>query len=219
MSVCGISGKNEEQKELIRAVLDKNIDLIVVQGALGSGKTIVVTACALELCIGKTGFDNIVISRPMIPDEGEDIGFLPGDELEKIGPYLSGFHCAAQELDSLSSKMNYYQEMIMGESSDCITTAKSLATVKGASYSHSILILDEAQCATLSQLKKWIGRSSRHSKVVILGDVGQKSNEKNDGFERLIDIAENSGKDFIKVIRLTKVERSRLAEFADGIGS
>lgn len=215
MSVAGISGKNEEQKELIRAMLDKNVDLVVLKGALGSGKTLVVTACAIELYNNRHGIANIVITRPMVPDDNEEIGFLPGTEEEKLSPYLGGFYCAAQEIDLLNGKMKDATEIIMGEAPKCPTIAKSLATIKGCSYSDSIMILDEAQDATLSQLKKFIGRAGRGSKVVVMGDLRQKSNTNNTGFEQLIAEAEKSGKDFIKVLELIKVERSRLAEFAD----
>jgi PhoH-like ATPase len=229
MKVSEIEGKNDEQKELIRAILDPAIDLIVLQGALGSGKTIVATACALELCRKSRHIDNIVISRPMVPDDNEEIGFLPGTEIEKLSPYLGGFYSAAQELDNLAGRMFYYSSMIMEEPPvqinttkkkkpiECLTTAKSLATIKGCSYSNAVLILDEAQDATLSQLKKFIGRAGRHSKVIVMGDIGQKSNDGNTGFEKLIEAASESDKDFINVLKLIKVERSRLAEFANGL--
>ena len=228
MKVSGITGKNDEQKDLIEAIMSPGIELIILQGALGSGKTIVATASALELCKKSRHIDGIIISRPMVPDDNEEIGFLPGTEIEKLSPYLGGFYSSAKELDNLNNKMHYYSSMIMEEEPtdhitsrkkavNCITTAKSLATIKGCSFSNSVLILDEAQDATLSQLKKFIGRAGRHSKVIIMGDIGQKSYEGNSGFEKLIKQATESGKDFITVLELTKVERSRLAEFANGL--
>lgn len=218
MAVCGITARNEGQKKLIKSILDKNIDLTIVNGALGSGKTLVVTACAVEL-LNRFKVDRIVVTRPMVPDQNEAIGHLPGTEEQKLDPYLGGFHCAALEIDELTGFRHEVQKTFNPEIppfGSVIT--KSLATIKGCSYSNSIMILDEAQDATLSQLKKFIGRAGRNTKVIVMGDLKQKSNKNMVGFDLLIAEAEKGTHDFINLIKLTEVERSRLADFADKLG-
>jgi PhoH-like ATPase len=216
MSVVGITGKNPEQKELIKVMLDKSVDLVIVQGSLGSGKTLVATACAVELHQQHRGVDNIIISRPMIPDEGEEIGFLPGTEEEKLEPYLGGFRCAAAEIDDITGHRFKVGNVMSGDVQSP-TIAKALATIKGCSYSNSVMILDEAQDATLSQIKKFVGRAGRGSKVFVIGDVRQKSGNAT-GFEQLISYAAMYQRDFVKYVELITCERSRLAAFADQLG-
>lgn len=217
MSVCGISGRNTGQKQFIKAMLNKDIDLVIVQGALGSGKTLVATACAAHLVQQYKGQAKIVISRPMVPDEGEEIGFLPGTEEEKLEPYLGGFRCAAEEIDNITN-FKYDVKKLMSGSFESPTEAKSLATIKGCSYSDAVLILDEAQDATMSQIKKFIGRAGNGTKVVVIGDVRQKSKKSATGFEQLISKVCTNDHDFIRYVELTEVERSRLADFADKLG-
>lgn len=211
MSICGISGRNEEQKELIATLCDKNVDLTIIEGALGSGKTLIATAFAMDLYT-RNKADKIVISRPMVPDEDEDIGFLPGTEEEKLDPYLAGFHCAIDVIEGYKygAKHEWSSGLLDGR-----IEAKSLATIKGASYKHAVMMLDEAQDATLSQIKKFIGRASSHSKVIVMGDNKQKSRENHHGFLDLISKVHDNNYDFIKYVKLTKVERSKLAAFAD----
>jgi PhoH-like ATPase len=215
MALCNITAKNDKQKEVVRALCDRNIDLIIIDGALGSGKTLLATAYALDQ-FSRNRIDKIVISRPMINDLDENIGFLPGTEQEKLDPYLTGFNCSVEFINSVDygAKDTWMQGLGSGQ-----IEGKSLATIKGASYNNAILMLDEAQDATLSQIKKFIGRASSHSKVIIMGDNKQKSREKFVGFEALIDKVIYGDYDFIKYVKLNIVERSRIADFADKLGS
>lgn len=201
MSICGLVGRNKEQKDLVKTLMDDGVQLVIVDGGLGSGKTIVVTAYAIDQCKNRK-FDQMLITRPMVPDRGEEIGYLPGTELEKLDPYLGCFHCAAEELHSAAEFKEF-------------ANPKSLATLKGTSFSHTVMMMDEAQDATRSQIKKFIGRAGRGSKVILMGDINQKSNEKNDGLDWLLDNLNKESHHFIRVCTLTECVRSEIASFAD----
>ena len=216
--ITGITGKNDEQKELIAHLCNPDIDLVVINGQLGSGKTLISTAYALH-AYNELDTRKIVISRPMVPDKEEDIGFLPGNIDEKMAPYLEGFESAIDFLDEvnqggMNSGVNHQWNLLK---KDNTVEAFPLATIKGASFRNAVLILDEAQDATLSQLKKFIGRAGKGTKVIIMGDPGQITNNKiKSGLETLCDtILYGNNKDFIRFVKLNKVERSRLAQFAD----
>ena len=220
MSVCGIVGKNPEQKEMIKTILDKDIDLIIVNGALGSGKTLLSLACALHLHErGKV--DSIIISNPGQCTKRQNKGHLPGTERDKLDPFLGGFYCAAEEIDRDNGYGNSARELVAGTNDRYpVIKAKELAYLKGSSFAFTLMILDEAQDADLSELRQFIGRASRGTKVIIMGDPKQLADERINGLTALINYVENMKKqpDFIKVVTLTQVERSRLAEFADKLG-
>lgn len=236
MALCGITARNDEQAELISSLMDKNVRLTLIDGALGSGKTLIATAFAMHLYLGnerKLKANKIIITRPI----GKNIlGTLPGDEIQKVFPYLGGFTSAIEVInetqvgayrafehgirtglslfnfDSKQFKMTFAQDYIEDH-----ILVKSLDTVNGFSFKDAVILVDEAQNAPLQDLKKIIGRASENTRVVIMFDTKQKEFKNDqDGCEKLIDAVMNYGdQELIKYHKLTKVERSKLAEFAD----
>lgn len=209
----GIEPKSAEQAAAIQAVLDKDIPLVVLTGMAGSGKTIVSLAGALEQITCKLEdrkFKKIVVSRST-NDLENDIGFLPGDESEKMGPWLGAFEDnleaifkedadPASSLDYVRTKIHY----------------KTLNFMRGRSFQDTLFILDEAQNLTNHQIKSIVTRIGDGSKIIVLGNIDQIDNayisKYSSGLTHLIEGMK--GSDTFAFVNLKGSPRSRLAEEA-----
>ena len=203
----GIKAKNYGQEEALKYLLDASIDLVVLQGIAGSGKTLLALAAGLEQVVENHMYKEIIFTRAPVP-VGDDMGFLPGEEKDKMAPW-----CAAL-FDNL--------EQLVGDSklTDSIVQTKikirAMCYLRGSSFNNKFLIVDEMQNLSIKQVKVLISRAGEGCKVVCLGDNEQIDNKKlnidNNGLALLIKAAE--GCDFIKVIQMPDCERSRLAGWA-----
>lgn len=155
--------KNDSQKEFARLITDKEI--IIAAGPAGTGKSYVSIARALELLQNKSNnFQKILIYKPAIEVE-EKHGFLPGDLLEKIAPYVES---SLAIVDKLIGKVA--RERMMNEG---IIEIKALAYIRGASIDNSIVIMEEAQNMSPNQMKTLLTRIGENSKFIISGDMDQ----------------------------------------------
>ena len=143
--------------------LIKNKDLIFAVGPAGTGKTYLAVACAVEALLKKE-ISKIILSRPAV-EAGERLGFLPGDLKEKIDPYLRPLYDALNDLIPSKTLERYLEN-------NTIEIAP-LAFMRGRTLEKSYIILDEAQNTSSMQMKMFLTRLGKNSKMVIAGDSTQ----------------------------------------------
>jgi PhoH-like ATPase len=209
----GITPKNIGQAMSLHALLDPHIDLVILTGPAGSGKTLLALAAALEMVVEKNMYDKIIVTRST-PEIAESIGFLPGTEEEKMAPWLAAI------TDSLEV-LHKHDENVKGSMSYIMEKAniqfKSVNFMRGRSIQNAIVILDESQNLTASQLKTIITRCGEGTKLICSGNLAQIDSNYlsavTSGLTYLVEKFKNfSGS---ATVNLDGVVRSRLAEFAE----
>ncbi|WP_125721073.1 PhoH family protein [Pseudoalteromonas rubra] len=209
----GVSPKNVYQGMALDALLDPNIELVILTGPAGCGKTLLALASALEMIIEKGVYDKVIVTRNT-PEIAESIGFLPGTEEEKMAPWLAAITDTLEVLhkhdESPISSRNYIMEKANIQ-------FKSVNFMRGRSIQNAVVILDESQNLTASQLKTIITRCGEGTKLICTGNLAQiDSNYLTPVTSGLTYIVERF-KDFegSATINLNGVVRSRLASFAE----
>ncbi len=210
----GINPRNAEQTFAMNALLNKDIRLIALQGVAGTGKTLLALAAALEQ---KNTYDQIILSRPIIPLNNRDIGFLPGNAEEKISPYMQALWDNLKVIKSQfkenARKTKWIEEL--QENGDLSITA--LNFIRGRSLTNVMFIIDEAQNLTPHEIKTIITRAGEGTKIVFTGDIHQIDtpylDENSNGLSYVID--KLKGNDLFAHIKLEKGERSELADLAN----
>ena len=160
----GIEPKNKEQSFAMNLLLDENISLVTLTGIPGSGKTYLTLMSALKE-IEKQKKKRIIFTRP-IQTVGKDIGFLPGTVNEKMAPWLSPI---VDNFRNQFGDLTYFD--LMCEKG--LIDVAPLSHIRGRSFNDAIIILDEAQNATVHELKTVITRTGKNSKIILLGDIEQ----------------------------------------------
>ncbi|QFU24591.1 PhoH family protein [Shewanella eurypsychrophilus] len=213
LDAWGIRPKNIYQGMALQALLDPNIDLVILTGPAGCGKTLLAMAAALEMVVERGLYDKVIVTRNT-PEIAESIGFLPGTEEEKMTPWLAAITDTLEVLHkndvNPSGSMNY----IMDKAN---IQFKSINFMRGRSIQNSVVILDECQNLTASQIKTMITRMGEGTKLICAGNLSQiDSNYLTPVTSGLTYIVERF-KDFegSANIYLNGVVRSRLAEFAE----
>jgi len=226
--LISVEPRNAEQSFAIEALLDPAIPLVCLTGLAGSGKTFLALMAGLSgiksgntpggRTLGadlpedmKVGYDRLVISRTLQP-VGRDLGYLPGSMEEKMQPWLMPI------LDNVRHAFkdtSYFTMMI--EKGDI--EIAPIPYIRGRTFSNSILIVDEAQNATIHELKTIITRMGTNSKIVLLGDVDQIDtpyiDRQSSGLSIVIDKFQNSP--LCAHVNLSKGQRSDLASVASNI--
>ena len=162
--ISKISPKNKEQSFAIDALMQPDIPLVTLTGIAGSGKTFLTLMAAMDGAMSKK-YSRIIISRS-IQTVGNDIGFLPGDLNEKMDPWLAPIK---DNFQTMFNDITYFEAM---KDKGQIEVAP-LAFIRGRSFNESFVIVDEAQNATVHELKTLITRVGKGSKIVLLGDTDQ----------------------------------------------
>jgi len=215
MEVWGLKHKNLEQRCAIDALLDDKIKLVTLSGKAGTGKTLITLACALEKTITDNKYKRILVARPVIP-MGNDIGYLPGDIKEKLGPWMQPI---MDNLDYLFSKdknaVDVYEELEMNG----IIKIEPLTYIRGRSIPNQFIIIDEAQNLTKHEVKTIISRAGEGTKIILTGDPDQIDNTKLDSVNNGLSYVIEKFKDqkIAAHITLSKGERSELADIATEI--
>jgi PhoH-like ATPase len=225
----GISPKKDhngkvisEQKFLLHLLTDPTIEFVSAIGPSGSGKTFLTIAAALEQVIGKNGkYKKIVVMRPLIPLGGKDIGYLPGDKLEKLEPWMaSTFDALEYLLEKYEPKDGGYYTSNREKILSLIETGKleleAMAYIRGRSMPNQFIIIDDAQNLTQHDAASIITRAGEGSKVVFLGDISSKQIDDHrltPSSNGLAYVADRfKGEDIVGHITLETVVRSRLAQ-------
>ncbi len=214
--VYGIDPRNSEQVFAFDALMRPEIQLVALTGIAGTGKTLLALAAALAQ---EAGYEQILLARPVIPLQNQEIGFLPGDIDEKIGPYMlplfdnlgfikSRFRPGAKEYVRIEELQKTEKLKI-----------SPLAYIRGRSLSNTFFIVDEAQNLTPHEVKTIITRAGEGTKLVFTGDIQQIDSPyldmSSNGLTYLSD--KMTGQELFAHINLIKGERSALAELAGNI--
>ena len=214
-NVWGITARNREQNYALNLLMDPDIDFVSLLGQAGTGKTLLTLAAALTQTLDKKIYSEIIMTRVTVP-VGEDIGFLPGTEEEKMAPWMGALE---DNLDVLNKTDEEAGEWGRAATQDLIRTrikVKSLNFMRGRTFLHKFLIIDEAQNLTPKQMKTLITRAGPGTKVVCLGNIAQIDTpyltEGSSGLTYVVD--RFKGWAHNGHITLVRGERSRLADFA-----
>jgi PhoH-like ATPase len=159
-----IEPKNKEQVFALNLLLDEDISLVSLTGVPGSGKTYLALMTALKF-IEKDSKKRIIFTRP-IQTVGKDIGFLPGSLEEKMSPWLAPI---VDNFRNQFGDLTYFEMMLEKGQID----VAPLSHIRGRSFNDSVIIVDEAQNATVHELKTVITRTGKNSKIILLGDIEQ----------------------------------------------
>ncbi|MBM3418314.1 MAG: PhoH family protein [Bacteroidetes bacterium] len=214
--VYGIKPKNAEQAFALHALMNPEVKLVALQGVAGTGKTLLALASALEQ---HKLFNQTILARPIVPLSNKEIGFLPGDANDKIGPYMEPLWDNLKFIKSQFGENEKKHKAIleMQESGKIIITP--LAFIRGRSLSNIMFIIDEAQNLTPHEVKTVITRAGENTKIVFTGDVHQIDtpylDENSNGLAYLIDRLK--GQKLFTHVKLEKGERSELANLANDL--
>ncbi len=212
--IFGIGPRNAEQTLAMSALLDPEIKLVTLQGAAGTGKTLLALACALEQ---RREYRQIYVTRPVVPLSNKDIGYLPGDIQSKLDPYMQplwdNLKLIKGQFEKHDNTPRRIDEMLENEK----IAIAPLAYIRGRSLSNIFFIVDEAQNLTPLEVKTVISRAGEGTKIVFTGDVHQIDtpflDTESNGLSYLIDKAK--GDPLFAHITLEKGERSALANLAN----
>jgi PhoH-like ATPase len=214
-NVWGINARNREQNFALNLLMDPEVDFVTLLGQAGTGKTLLTLAAALTQVLDKKLYTEIIMTRVTVP-VGEDIGFLPGTEEEKMTPWMGALE---DNLDVLNKSDDDAGDWGRAATQDLIRTRikiKSLNFMRGRTFLNKFLIIDEAQNLTPKQMKTLITRAGPGTKVVCLGNIAQIDTpyltEGSSGLTYVVD--RFKGWAHNGHITLQRGERSRLADFA-----
>jgi len=214
-NIWGIVARNREQNFALNILMDPEVDFVTLLGQAGTGKTLLTLASALMQTLEFKVYSEIIITRVTVP-VGEDIGFLPGTEEEKMNPWMGALE---DNLDVLNATDDEAGDWGRAATRDLIRSrikVKSLNFMRGRTFLNKFLIIDEAQNLTPKQMKTLITRAGPGTKVVCLGNIAQIDTpyltEGSSGLTYVVDRFKgwaHSGH-----ITLQRGERSRLADHA-----
>jgi PhoH-like ATPase len=212
--VWGIHPKNIEQQFAMDALLNNEINLVSLVGKAGTGKTLLAIAAGLECAITKQNYSRVLVSRPIVP-MGKDLGFLPGDISEKLGPWMQPIF---DNIDFLFGNQRARNEMTTWDEliNQGLLHVEPLTYIRGRSLPQQFMIVDESQNLTPHEIKTIITRAGEGTKIVLTGDPDQIDNayldSLNNGLVYTID--KLKGEDIVAHVKLSVGERSPLSEIA-----
>jgi len=214
-NVWGITARNREQNFALNLLMNPEIDFVTLLGQAGTGKTLLTLAAGLMLTLEFKVYTEIIMTRVTVP-VGEDIGFLPGTEEEKMNPWMGALE---DNLDVLNKTDDEAGEWGRAATRDLIRSrikVKSLNFMRGRTFINKYLIIDEAQNLTPKQMKTLITRAGPGTKVVCLGNIAQIDTpyltEGSSGLTYVVDRFKGWGHS--GHVTLQRGERSRLADHA-----
>ncbi len=212
----GIEPRNAEQAFAMNVLLDEDIKLVALTGKSGTGKTLLALAAALHK---NESYKQILLARPIVALGNKDLGFLPGDEKQKVEPYMQPLF---DNLNVIRHNFSYQGKEIrlleeMQKNNQLVIEA--LAYIRGRSLSETFFIVDEAQNLTPHEIKTIITRAGEGTKIVFTGDIQQIDSPYLDMFSNglVYMIDRMKGQSIFSHINLVKGERSYLSELASDL--
>ena len=210
-SPWGLTARNKEQAFAINLLMDKNIPLVTLIGKAGSGKTLVTIACALEAVLERKMYEKIIVYRP-IQAMGNDIGFLPGTEQEKLAPWMQPIMDSFEFLFQTKVKGEWKKNFEIYQKKGIIEM-NALTYIRGRSIPNALMIIDEFQNLSKEEAKTILTRAGNNTKIVMTGDIEQIDNSyldaMNNGLTYVVEKFKDS--ELAGHVTFTKGERSPLA--------
>ncbi len=217
-SVWGVSSRNREQNFALNLLMDPECDFVTLTGTAGTGKTLMTLAAGLQQVLDDRRYTEIIVTRVTVP-VGEDIGFLPGTEEEKMGPWMGALD---DNLEVLARGDGSAGEWGRAATQDLVRSKikiKSLNFMRGRTFLNKFVLIDEAQNLTPKQMKTLITRAGPGTKIVCLGNLAQIDTpyltEGSSGLTYAVD--RFKGWPHSGHVMLARGERSRLADFASEV--
>jgi PhoH-like ATPase len=217
-AVWGITARNREQNFALNLLLDPECDFITLTGTAGTGKTLMTLAAGLSQVMDDRRYTEIIVTRVTVP-VGEDIGFLPGTEEEKMSPWMGALD---DNLEVLSRSDSSAGEWGRAATNDLVRSKikiKSMNFMRGRTFLNKYVLIDEAQNLTPKQMKTLITRAGPGTKIVCLGNLAQIDTpyltEGSSGLAYAVD--RFKGWLHAGHVMLARGERSRLADFASEV--
>jgi len=216
-AVWGITARNREQNFALNALMDPEVDFVTLLGTAGTGKTLLALAAGLAQTMDQQRYREIIMTRATV-SVGEDIGFLPGTEEEKMTPWMGAL------TDNLEVLTHNQEGGSWGRAAtnDLLASRikiRSLNFMRGRTFLSRYLILDEAQNLTPKQMKTLVTRAGPGTKIVCLGNVEQIDTpyltETTSGLTYAVDRFKNWAHS--AHVTLRRGERSRLADYASEV--
>lgn len=219
-NVWGITARNQEQNFALNLLMNPDCDFVSLLGQAGTGKTLLALASALTQTLETQLYNEIIITRATVP-VGDEIGFLPGTEEEKMAPWMGALednlevlHLGTSKQSALSKDPNRNATMEIIRSHIKI---KSMSFMRGRTFQNKFLIIDEAQNLTPKQMKTLVTRAGPGTKIVCMGNIAQIDTpyltEGSSGLTYVVD--RFKGWPHSGHITLHRGERSRLADYAN----
>jgi len=217
-SVWGITTRNREQNFAMNILLDPEIDFVTLTGTAGTGKTLMALASGLTQVLDDRRYTEIIVTRATV-SVGEDIGFLPGTEEEKMGPWMGALDDNLEVLGKTDTSAGEWGRAATSELIRSRIKIKSMNFMRGRTFLNKYVIIDEAQNLTPKQMKTLITRAGPGTKIICMGNLAQIDTpyltEGSSGLTFAVD--KFKGWPHGGHITLARGERSRLADFASEV--
>ncbi|WP_245911702.1 PhoH family protein [Malikia granosa] len=218
-AVWGVSSRNREQNFALNLLMDPEIDFVTLAGTAGTGKTLMALAAGLSQVLDERRYTEIIMTRATV-SVGEDIGFLPGTEEEKMGPWMGALDDNLEFLaKGEGGNAGEWGRAATNELIRSRIKIKSLNFMRGRTFMNKYVIIDEAQNLTPKQMKTLITRAGPGTKIICMGNLAQIDTpyltEGSSGLTYAVD--RFKGWPHGGHITLARGERSRLADYASDV--
>ncbi len=217
-NVWGVTARNREQNFALNLLMNPDCDFVTLLGQAGTGKTLLALAAGLAQVLESKLYNEIIVTRVTVP-VGEDIGFLPGTEEEKMSPWMGAFDDNLEVLNKSDTEAGEWGRAATQDLIRSRIKIKSLNFMRGRTFVNKFLIIDEAQNLTPKQVKTLVTRAGPGTKIICLGNIAQIDTpyltEGSSGLTYVVDRFKgwaHSGH-----VTLARGERSRLADHASDV--
>ncbi|MEN9452379.1 MAG: hypothetical protein RLZZ369_1438, partial [Pseudomonadota bacterium] len=216
--VWGVTARNREQNFALNLLMDPDCDFVSLTGSAGTGKTLMTLAAALSQVLDERRYTEVIVTRVTVP-VGEDIGFLPGTEEEKMSPWMGALD---DNLEVLARSDNSAGEWGRAATNELVRSKikiKSMNFMRGRTFLNKFVIIDEAQNLTPKQMKTLITRAGPGTKIICMGNLAQIDTPYlTEGSSGLTyEVEKFKGWPHTGHVMLARGERSRLADFASEV--
>ncbi|QJD89167.1 PhoH family protein [Duganella dendranthematis] len=217
-NVWGVTARNREQNFALNLLMNPECDFVTLLGQAGTGKTLLALAAGLAQVLETKLYNEIIVTRVTVP-VGEDIGFLPGTEEEKMSPWMGAFDDNLEVLNKSDSDGGEWGRAATQDLIRSRIKIKSLNFMRGRTFVNKFLIIDEAQNLTPKQVKTLVTRAGPGTKIICLGNIAQIDTpyltEGSSGLTYVVD--RFKGWSHSGHVTLARGERSRLADHASEV--